>query len=72
VASNMGKAPSPSKKGSAHAGGRALSSASRSENSSGSTPFDDADAGGVSSAPPRVESTIVSRETATHLAFANR
>ncbi|EGZ20542.1 hypothetical protein PHYSODRAFT_490894 [Phytophthora sojae] len=62
----MGKAPSPSKKGSGHIGSRALS-ATRSD--SGSAAFDDAD-GGVTSAPPRVESTIVSRETATHLAFA--
>ncbi|KAL3660876.1 hypothetical protein V7S43_013893 [Phytophthora oleae] len=63
----MGKAPSPSKKGSGLGGSRALSSASRSE--SGSASFDDADTG-VSSTPPRVESTIVSRETATHHAFA--
>lgn len=65
----MGKAPSPSKKGSGHIGSRTLSSASRSDN--GSAPFDDPD-GGVSSIPPRVESTIVSRETATHYAFAKR
>ncbi|KAE8888663.1 hypothetical protein PF010_g2991 [Phytophthora fragariae] len=62
----MGKPPSPSKKGSGHIGGRALS-ATRSD--SGSAAFDDAD-GGVTSTPPRVESTIVNRETATHLAFA--
>lgn len=44
-----------------------MSSASRSEN--GSASLDEADTG-VSSTPPRVESTIVSRETATHYAFA--
>ncbi|KAG7385962.1 hypothetical protein PHYPSEUDO_000924 [Phytophthora pseudosyringae] len=63
----MGKAPSPSKKGSGHIGSRVLSSATRSD--SGVAPFVDPD-GGVSSTPPRVESTIVSRETATHHAFA--
>lgn len=60
----------PSKKGSGLGGGRAASNAARSENGAGSAGFDDADGGGVSSSVPWVESTIVSRETATHLAFA--
>ncbi|KAG3116240.1 hypothetical protein PI124_g3789 [Phytophthora idaei] len=63
----MGKPPSPSKKGSGYIGSRALASDTRSEN--GSATFEDPD-GGVLSTPPRVESTIVSRETATHHAFA--
>ncbi|OWZ07820.1 hypothetical protein PHMEG_00019745 [Phytophthora megakarya] len=58
----MGKAPSPSKKGNGHIG-----TSTRSD--SVSTVFDDVD-DEVSSIPPRVESTIVSRETATHHAFA--
>ncbi|KAL4108747.1 hypothetical protein PRIC1_000456 [Phytophthora ramorum] len=66
----MGKAPSPSKKGSGHFGSRALSSATRSDNGSVSASFDDSEGGGVLSIPPRAESTIVSRETATHDAFA--
>ncbi|ETP54615.1 hypothetical protein F442_00720 [Phytophthora nicotianae P10297] len=63
----MGKPPSPSKKGSGYIGSRALASDTRSE--TGSTAFEDPD-GVVLSTPPRVESTIVSRETATHHAFA--
>ncbi|KAI9994037.1 hypothetical protein PInf_016592 [Phytophthora infestans] len=63
----MGKSPSTGKKGSGYHGNRALVSDTRSEN--GSAAFEDPD-GDVLSAPPRVESTIVSRETATHHAFA--
>ncbi|RLN76470.1 hypothetical protein BBJ28_00007345 [Nothophytophthora sp. Chile5] len=61
----MGKAASPAKKNSAHSGGR--------ESSSRSIAFDGPESGGGTlMVVPRVESTIASRETATHLAFAKR
>ncbi|RLN87887.1 hypothetical protein BBJ28_00006870 [Nothophytophthora sp. Chile5] len=62
----MGKAASPTKKNSAHCGGR--------ESSSRSIAFDgpESGGGGALTVVPRVKSTIASRETATHLAFAKR
>lgn len=63
----MGKPPSPSKKGSGHIERCALSSSMRSEN--GSVLFEDQEDGDLLY-PSQLESALVNRETATHLAFA--